>query len=210
MASTPEPTFEVTQLNGHTMQVMTAEEAAFYTSQQRSYMAENAFTAVSDLADLDRVVAMELRMFRLERFLNSGADYSGSLFSDAYLATLARQAKALTELLQAAKQGLGLTRSARDKAKGESIGDYITNLALRAKAHGIKRETELQKGLALVHQLISLIETYDRSNAHERGKLGIDNAEELVDWIRMKFIPDFRAVDDHFRANEQRYWVGTL
>ncbi len=200
----------VTQLNGHPMVVMSQAEVDFFEDLKTKYRAEHAFTAATDLNDLDRLIALELRMFRMDRHLNSGQDYDGTIFTDAAMLQMSRQTKVINEQILAIKTGLGLTRSARDKAKGESIGDYITELARRAKEFGIMRENQLTRALTLVHEQISLVETFDRANDHERRTLGFDTEADIVEWIRQRFIPEFREIDDYFRANSQRYWAGTL
>lgn len=200
----------VTPLNGHRMEVLTEEEAHFYDSQRDRYMGENTFTAVSDLTDLDRLLALELQMFRAERFLASGLDYDGEYLTTHATTELRRQVKVLTELIQSVKTGLGLTRSAREKAQHESVGGYLTNLHVAAKQFGVKREKELISALTLMHELISLVETYDRANDTERRKLGLDSVDDIMEWIRIKLIPEFRRVDDHFRTTKARYFVGTL
>lgn len=199
----------VTQLNGHRMEVLTAEEAEFYNAQRDGYMHEHAFTATSDLADLDRLLALELRMFRTERFLASGLTYDGREFTDAAMTALARLVKPINEQIQMIKTGLGLTRLARDKAKGESVGDYIATLQRRAKEFGIHRVRQVHVVLTLFNELASLIRTYDRANEFERMKLGVTSDAEIVARIRDTYIPRYEAVDAEFRQ-QQRFWVGDL
>jgi hypothetical protein len=206
----PEARWYVTPLNGHPMEVLTAEEARFYDNQRDKYMAENSFTDVSDVSDLDRLIALELQSFRAERFLASGLDYDGAYLTVQATTELRRQVKVLTQLIQEVKTGLGLTRTAREKAQHESVGAYLTNLHNAAKQFGVKREKELITALTLMHELISLVETYDRADQTERGKLGLDSEADLVEWIRIKLIPQFRGIDEHFRRTKARYWVGEL
>lgn len=208
-ASTPE-SFRVTQLNGHSMEVRTRAEADFYTSQQGKYADENTFTAVSDLTDLDRLMMLELQMFRITILLGSGTDYDGRVLSQQTQIELRRQMKVVSDLISTVKGELGLSRNAREKAEHESVGAYIVNLRQRAVEQGVKREKELFTALTLMHELIGLIETYDRANETERIKLGFEGPQDLVEWIRVKLAPEFRAVDEHFRSHQQRYWVGSL
>ncbi len=200
----------VTPLNGHPMEVLTEEEARFYEHQRDRYTAENTFTDVSDISDLDRLIALELQSFRAERFLSSGLDYDGNYLTVQATTELRRNIKVLTQLITEVKTGLGLTRSAREKAQHESVGAYLTQLHTAAKQFGVKREQELLKALTLMHELISLVETFDRANNTERGKLGIDTEADLIEWIRLKLIPEFRRIDEHFRTTKARYWVGEL
>ncbi len=201
--------WEVTPLNGHRMSVLTQQEYEFYTAQQQGYLKENAFSATSDIADLDRLLGLELQLFRIERYLLSGADYENHPISNSHAIDLRRQQKYLTTMVGEIKVSLGLSKDAREKAQAESVGAYLVELRRRAKEMGVKREAELTQALTLSHQLISLVETLDRCNDTEKMKLAL-SAEEILQWIRDKYIPDFRAIDEYFRTNSQRYWVGTL
>jgi len=202
--------FEVTQLNGHTMNVRTQTEADFYTSQQGKYVEQNSFTAVSDLADLDRLMMLELQVFRLNLWLGSGYDYDNRPLSQQAQIELRRQLKVVSDLISQVKGELGLTRSAREKAEFESAGAYIVNLRKRAMEQGIKREKELDRALVLIHELMGLLGTYDRANETERIRLGLEGPDDILEWIRVKLIPEFNEVDEYFREHSQRYWVGTL
>jgi hypothetical protein len=202
--------YRVQQLNEHWMEVATEEEAEFFQTQKGKYLAENTFTAISDLTDLDRMLMLELQMFRTTKFLSSMRDYDGRELTQASLIDLRRQTKVLADLIRDVKVDLGLTRTARQQAEAESVGAYLVELRRRAQEQGVKRETELIAALTLMHELISLVETYDRADAVERGKLGLEGPEDFLEWVRMKLIPKFRAIDEHFRTHSQKYWVGRL
>lgn len=202
--------FTVVQLNGHPMEVMSVEEAAFYSDQQRRYTAENHFSAVSDLTDLDRLISYELQTFRMNRWLASGRDYDGRELPISAHTEMRRQMKELATLISGVKVDLGLTRSAREAEQAESVGSYLTELKRRAKEHGIKREGQLTRALVLVAELKSLVGTFDRANESERRRIGLESEADIVEWIRLKLIPEFDEVDAHFRANSQKFWVGSL
>lgn len=203
-------TFTVIQLNGHPMEVQTQQEAEFYASQQTRYVSENTFTAVSDLTDLDRLMMLELQMLRITMWLSSGMDYTERPLSQVQLTELRRQMKVVSDLISIVKAELGLSRSAREKAEHESVGAYLVELRLRAQEQGIKREKELDAALTLIHELISLVETYDRSNDLERVKIGLEDPADIVEFIRVKLAPEFRAIDEHFRTHKKRPWIGSL
>ncbi len=200
----------VQQLNGHWMEVATEEESEFYQAQKGKYLEENTFTAISDLTDLDRMLMLELQMFRTTKFLSSMRDYDGHDLTQASLIDLRRQTKVIADLIRDVKTDLGLTRTARQQAEAESVGAYLVELRTRAKEQGVKREKELTSALTLIHELISLVETYDRADAVERRKLGLEGPEDFLDWCRMKLIPEFRRLDEYFREHSQKYWVGRL
>jgi hypothetical protein len=203
-------TFHVTPSHGHPMEVLSQQEVAFYERQRDGYTRENTFTETSDAADLDRLLALELQLFRIERFLISGCDYDNHPVSASAATDMRRQQRYLSAMITEIKDSLGLSRSARDRAQAESVGGYLVELRKRAKEFGVKRNTEMFKALTLVHELIALVETYDRCNDHERAKLGLDGPEDFLEWLRSKFIPEFREIDVEFRKTSQSYWVGRL
>lgn len=205
----PEPGYYVTPLHGAPMEVLSQQEVTFYNGQRAGYTQENTFTATSDAADLDRLLALELQLFRIERFLISGYDYDGRTITVTSANDMRRQQRYMSSMITEIKDSLALSRSTRN-AQNESVGGYLVELRRRAKEFGVKRNEEMFKALTLVHEMIAMIETFDRSNPHERAKLGIETEADLVEWLRVKFIPEFREVDENFRETSQRYWVGNL
>lgn len=200
---------KVRQLNGQTLEVMGSVESTFYTAQQKRYLEENKFTLQSDLADLDRLLFFELLVFRWTQWLSSGRDYDGFL-APSVEEQLRRNLKETAPLISAIKNDLGLTKSQRDKESAESVGAYLLELKRRAKEHGIRRNKEVTTAICLIKELFSLVGTYDRSNALERSKIGLESADDILDWIRTHMKPTFDEVDEHFRTTSQKFWVGRL
>lgn len=199
----------VLQLNGQPIEVQGKEEEKFYNEQRQRYLDENAFTAASDRADLDRLIFLELLDFRWRGWLSSGKDYDG-LLTPQQEEQLRRNLKDNSPLISQVKNDLGLTKSQRDKEKAESVGSYITTLKTAAKQHGVRREKQLTKAICLIKELFSLVGTFDRSNQLERSKIGLDTSDDVLDWIRQIMKPGFDEIDEYFRANEQRFFVGKL
>jgi hypothetical protein len=199
----------VQQLNGQRLEVQGDAEAQYYREQQKKYLSENRFTAASDLADLDRLLFLELLDFRWRLWLASGKDYDGFLTPNQE-DQLRKNLKENSPLISQIKNDLGLTKSARDKESAESVGAYIVELKKRAKEHGIRREKQLTRAICLVQELSSLLGTYDRSNQLERSKIGLDTPEDILDWIRTSMLPQFAEVDAYFRAHHQKFWVGKV
>lgn len=201
---------KVKQLNGQELEVMGADEKRYYTSQQRKYVQENKFTLASDLSDLDRLLFLELLMFRWTKWMSSGRDHDRNLLTDKEEEQIRKNLKETAPLISVIKNDLGLTKSQRDKESAESPGAYLAELKKRAKEHGIRREKQLTTGIALCKELFSLLGTYDRSNQLERSKIGLEDPDAILDWIRGHMRPEFDKVDAHFRQNSQKFWVGTL
>lgn len=200
---------KVKQVNGHDLDVQGTTEQKFYEAQKAKYLAENAFGSVTDLTDLDRLLFLELLMFRWSNFLSSGRDYDGYLVPGQE-DQLRKNIKETAPLISQIKNDLGLTLSQRIKDQSDSVGAYITELKKRAKEHGIRREDQLTKALCLIEELSSLVGTFDRSNKLERSKLGLESTDDIVDWIRTSMLPEYREIDAYFRQHSQRFWVGRV
>lgn len=109
------------------------------------------------------------------------------------------------------KKAMGLNKAARDaEANTDSVADYIQNLKARAKAFGIHRETQLRKALELMNELHAIVGAFDRSDQEEREKIGFESEAEILEWIRNTMLPEYTAIDEHFRQHDQRYWVRSL
>lgn len=197
---------KVSTVAGHSIEVMSTEEARYYNASKRKYLAENKFTAVTDLVDLDRLLFMELLVFRWTGWLSSGRDYDG-LLSPNQEDQVRKNLKEMSPLISGVKNDLGLTKSQRDKEAFESVGQYLIDLKARAKEHGIRREDQLTKAICLMKELFSLVGTFDRSNELERSKIGLESEADIIDWIRGHMRPEFDAIDEYFRTHQQKFWV---
>lgn len=204
--SSAPPLIKVKTVSGFEIEVMGRVEAKYFRDQMAKYLAENKFTAVTDLADLDRLLFLELLIFRWTCWLSSGKDYDGYMTQNVE-DQIRKNIKEVGPQISTIKQDLGLTKSQRDKEAFESVGQYIVDLKARAKEHGVRREKQLTVAICLVKELFSLIGTYDRSNELERSKIGLESEADIIDWCRNHMKPTFDEVDDHFRANSQKYWV---
>lgn len=195
---------------GLEIEVQGPGERAFYQQQQKKYLDENSFTAASDLQDLDRLMFMELLVYRATVHLASGKNYYGELLGPGDEADLRRTLKENAPLISNIKNDLGLTKAQREKEQYESVGKYLVDLRARAREHGIHREEQLQKAIALINQLFALVGAFDRSDEIERDKMGLNTADDVLEWVRTVMRPEFDAIDEYFRKNAQRYWVRRL
>ncbi len=197
---------EVALVSGETLRVQAQAEARWFIATRDTYLAQTKFTETTDLQDLDRLLTLELTVFRLTQHLASGEDYDGFEIEDPTL--LRRNLREYSEQITRLKESMGLTKRSRDEAA--SSGDFATwlaNLQTRAKIFGVHRERQLTKALVLMNELSAIVGAYDRSDTEERAKLGFEDEKEIVDWIRGRMLPEYRELDDHFRTNEQRYWI---
>ena len=200
------PLRTVQLVSGQQISVQGDDERAWFTSRKTQYLEENRFTLATDVQDLDRLLILELMVNRWTVQLASGYDYDGELANEEQLK---KSIKEYSSEITAIKAAMGLNKATRDKAAQESVGEYISQLKARAKEFGVHRETQLTRALTLIEELSSLIGTHDRADAEERRKLDLSE-HSILDWVRQVLLPEYRAVDEHFRTTKQRYWVRTL
>jgi len=193
--------------SGQYIEVLGDAERDFYEGQRKAYMAQNLFTNTSDLLDLDRLVFLELLIYRATSWLGSGQDYDGLRLSDSAETAQRRALKETSTLISVIKNDLSLTKSQRDKDAYSSVGTYITTLKQRAKEFGIHREKQVATGITLCKQLFAIVGAYDRSDEVERRKIGFENADEILAWIREIMVPEFDAIDAAFISGTQKYWT---
>lgn len=201
---------EVTNLSGMKIRVMGDDELAFFVQQQVAYQTEHKFTAATDLTDLDRLLFLELLVYRATMWLSSGKRYDGGDLLVSEEVDCRKVIKENNPMISAIKNDLGLTKSQRDKDQFESVGKYITDLKARAREHGIKRERELTKALCLIKELFSLVGSFDRADEIERRMLGLETSDEILEWVRDHMKPEFDRIDDYFRTHDQKFWVKSI
>jgi hypothetical protein len=203
-----EQSWTVQTVAGETLRVQTEAEARWFIDSRDTYLTQTKFSETTDLRDLDRLLFMELMVNRLSHFLAQGSDYDGFEVDDALLR---RNVREYSEQITRVKSSMGLTKQARDEAAHDGdLSAYITNLKAKAKIFGIHRETQLTKALVLVNELSAILGAFDRSDVEERKKLGFENEAEILDWVRSTMLPEYRAIDEHFRSSSQRYWIRTM
>jgi hypothetical protein len=196
---------EVTLVSGETLRILTDGEKRWFDGSRDNYLSQTKFTETTDLRDLDRLLVMELMVFRLSNYLAAGSDYDGFEIDETLLR---RNMREYSEQINRTKDAMGLNKKSRDEAA--AAGDFTTwlsDLKVRAKIFGVHREKQLTRALVLVQELSSIIGAYDRSDEEERHKLGFTSTGDIVEWIRERMLPEFREIDEHFRTNEQRYWI---
>jgi hypothetical protein len=193
---------EVTLVSGSIVKVMSAEEAEWFIKSRDSYMDETRFTENTDMQDLDRLLQLELLLYRWNQWSLAGVDYEGSLIDDA---ALARRMQAQTDSINRLKEQMGLSKKSRD-SHAASVSERWDDLKRRAKEFGYHREEQLRKALVLMNELSAIVGAYDRSDDEERKKLGFETEKDLLDWVRETMLPEFLAIDTYFRAEKQRFW----
>lgn len=181
------------------------DEVTYFRERSKRYMKDNSFHNISDLQDIDRLLVAELLWFRYGFWLATQRNYWGEQVDEK---ELHRAIKDLSVEIRALKKSLSLDKETRDKQRGEdSPAAYIVELRRRAREFGYMRERQLDRALELFNELKSKVSLYDNCNEDERVEMGIQTPDKILDWIREEVIPKYDEVDQHFRDNEQKYWI---
>lgn len=196
----------VKTMTGQTLDLASATEVSFYTQAQEKYLAENSFVDSSDIRSLERLLSLELMAFRYQRDLIANVDDLGLPLDTKTVRAMQLSLKETIASINDVQADLGLLKSQREKDKLESIAKAWENITKRAKVFGIHRETQLDVALTLMNEMAGHVGAFNRANADERHKMGFDDEKAIVKWLTDYMIPKYNEVDEHFRANVQRYW----
>lgn len=203
-----EPQFEVNLCSDEVVYVQTDVEQRWFNATKGKYLGENKFDQVTDYQDLDRLLILELLVFRWTQHLASGFDYQKHVIDDDLLR---KQLKEQGDVILKLKQSLGLDKKTRDAALNDgNFHTWFMDVKRRAKIFGIHRETQLNVALGLMNDLSGHLGAFDRSDEEERKKLGFQTEKDLIAWVRDEMLPQYRQVDQYFLENEQKLWKRDL
>lgn len=188
--------------SGTEFEVLTKDEKDYFEMNLAKYKSEYRFENVSDLADVDRMLGLELLSYRYTAWLIKGFDYFGLQFSEKDIRDHKQKVDTEIRLL---KKNMGMDRKGRVESEAESVSEYLRNLLRRAGEFGVHRDTQIAKALDLFNDLKTMIGLHDRTDEEERRHLGVEESQ-IVEWIRNEAIPEYDAIDDEFRIN-QRTWI---
>lgn len=193
--------------SGGQLFVLTQAEVDYLEDRSRRYLTDQRFVNVSDLMDIDRMLMVELLVFRYGLWLSRGRDYFDEPVDNQSLRKWMLEA---SRELRQIKTNLGIDKTTRDKSRGsDSVAAYLENLRRRAREFGVHREKQLAKALELTNELIGLITVNGNADDVEKRELGVTD-NDVLEWIRNVYIPEFEVIDAHFRENQQRFWVRDL
>jgi hypothetical protein len=197
---------EVTLVSGEILRIQGVVEKRWFENTREKYLSETKFTENTDLQDLDRLLGLELLNFRWTQHLAAGIDYDGNLVDEEQLR---RNIKDQAETINKIKVSMSLNKASRDD-NSESIAAYLQNLREKAKLFGLHRENQLTVALTLMNEIIATVGTFLRSDDEERKKTGFDTEAHVLKWIDENVRPRFLAVDEHFEATSQKYWIRSI
>lgn len=197
--------YTVSTPSGSSLNLQTTEEADWYDSRRDRYQVDNHFPNISDLQDLDRLLMMEVLLYRWGLWMAQGYDYQMSRVDEKQLKDYIKDYSVEVRLV---KLSLGIDKSTRDKEKGESLSDYTDNLLKRAKEFGYHRNEQYELVLTKFYELRSMVLTWDRCDEEERRLLDLSE-RTILEWIRDRVIGDFDGHSEAFRKN-QAMWIKGL
>jgi hypothetical protein len=184
---------------------MTRDEAMWLKETRDAYVQQTRFTDVTDLRDVDRLLALELMVFRWTQWLGRGTDYYGD---EVNTGDVSSDLKSYSDQINKIKHSMGLAKSVRDAAANDgNFSKWFDEVKRRAKIFGVHRQEQLGKTIALFNELKSIVQTYDRSDGEERQRLGFNSENDILEWIRTVAIPEFDELDEFFQNNQQALWI---
>jgi hypothetical protein len=198
------PLEEVLSPSGGKVKVMGLAEKIRYEQAVQSYTEGVVYELRSDIEDLERLVFMELMVYRWGLWLMQGQEYDGTQITDEN--KLRRQVQDFAKQIEAIKDSLKLSKKARENDKGDSFDQRWRNLAAHAKEFGIMRETQLGRALETMQAIFAAVATYDRADEEERKKISMSDANAVLDVVR-ELRPHFDEVDAYFTTHSQKFWV---
>ena len=199
--------YKVRTTTGHEIELQSQGEQKYYVAARDKYLSENIFTVASDLRALDRLLLMEVQLYRWQWQLAAGVDYDLEHLEAGDEAALQKAIKETSLQVSQVQNDLGLTKAQREKDNEDSVGAYLVKLRTRAKEFGVHREKQLGRALELMNETFGIAGAYKRSNEKERQKLGFETAEDIVDWLLEVAQPRYEEIDQHFRQNTQKFWA---
>jgi hypothetical protein len=181
-----------------------SQELGYVTERVKRYQKDNKFVNISDLQDIDRMLILELLIWRYGTWITQQRDYWGDPVDEQ---GTGKHLKDLSAELRNVKQSLGIDKVSRDKQKGEeSALTYLQNLRMRAREFGVMRESQLNKSLELFNEAKALVTLHFNCDDEERRELHVQ-AKDILEWFRDKCIPEYDELDAHFRTNKQKFWI---
>lgn len=195
----------VSSPSGAEIKLLTDNEKEYYEQISARYQKDNIFTNVSDLQELDRVLLMELMIYRWSQWLLEEKDY---FHEPVNVAEIQKNIIEHSKEIRLVKKALGIDKLTREKEHGETVADYIHSLRQRAKEFGIMRNNQAVAAITLLKELQGVIQFHDNCTEDERQEFHVQ-IDDVLKWIRDQF-DKFDEIDAEFRKSSQTYWVREL
>lgn len=194
---------EVTGASGVIIEVLTEKEEQWWGDNVEKYLEQFSFENITDLADLDRLLTLELLSMRYGLWmLRGGINYWGEEIPEKDVADRKNKIDSEIRLL---KKEMGMGRRSRLEGEQESVATYLQTLLRRAKEFGVHRDRQIAVAMDLFTELKKLVGLNERSDEEERAYLEVNDAD-IIRWIREVAIPTYDEIDNAFRKN-QILWI---
>ena len=190
--------------SGAVFNVLTAGEAEGLTERVRAYSDAFHFSNVSDLASLDLILQLETLCNRASTYLSLEKDYDNNVLLNP--GSLRRVLANMSGELRQLKESVGVNKKTRDSDAATDIAAYIEGLRTRAREFGIMRDEQTAKAVELAQLLTAMYELWQRCDEQER-QMNHVTPDDFLQWVGDFFVPQFQAVDEHFRKVNQRMWI---
>lgn len=187
---------------GTEFHLLNFEEGRWFEVSLERYTEQYHFDNIADLQDLDRMLGLELLSYRYANWLLRESDYDGNPYDEK---AVREHKDKIDKEIRSIKAHMGIGRKTRVESESQSVSDYLQDLQGRAGEFGVHRDTQNAKILDLFSELKKLIGLYMRTDEEERKELEV-GLDDIFLWIKDTAIPEFDALDAHFRAN-QRMWI---
>lgn len=196
---------EVMLVSGKPIEVQSRLEVEWFQETRNTYLLETKFTEATDLRDLDRLLVLELMVFRWTQWLAKGKSYDGDFTDDEQLR---RNIKEYSDQINKIKESMGLNKKARDASAADgNFQQWIDDIKRRAKLFGVHRVRQSTEAIVLMKEIFSVTDTFMRADAEERQKFGYKTEADIVNWIQDVLRPRFNELDDYFLEHDQQYWA---
>lgn len=188
--------------SGTRFHLINMDEGRWFEQSLERYMEQYHFENIADLQDLDRLLGLEALSYRYSNWLLREADYDGNPFDEK---AIREHKDKVDKEVRAIKVHMGIGRKTRVESEQQSVADYLSDLLGRANEFGVHRDEQNAKILDLFMELKKLVGLFARTDEEERKQLGV-SLDDIFQWIIEIAIPEFDALDDHFREN-QKTWI---
>lgn len=197
--------FEVQLPSGVMYAVPTQAEAEHLERKVEQYRDQYALDNVADLGEVDRCLTLELLSHRYQMWLGRRSDYGGKTIDEN---ALQQRCKEISNELRQIKKTLGIDKVSRERQTGKgSAHERVTSILERARRFGLMRNEQSAKATELAMELISMMTARKNCKTEKHKRLLRVTDEDIFEWIDTIFTPEFMAIDEAYRAGDQKMWI---
>lgn len=191
--------------SGETFYVLTENEAEFVAKSTDEYLSHNAFQNISDLRDIDNIVAKELLIHRWQLWVSRQIDYfNQAIDTEDYT----KRVKDISNEVRQLKKQVGLDKKTRDQATGDdSFPVWLEQAKKRARKFGQLRDEQRAEVITAFQELNGFLQFHDNCDEREQREQGCTQDDVIVK-LREQ-IAKFEEIDAKFLEDEQQHWGDT-